>query len=335
MLLESKKLKVGEIMSVNKLDDIDSRIKTYLNESINLSPYSAEKKIGNILSDLLEIDGYELSQSSAHSDKGFDFVAKSKNPTNEDDIGIEYKHYISSVGANVINKLVGTSRIRGFSRCILLTNSNFTATARSMVLEKKPIKVDLMDISDLLHWSQRIRNRFETESDSKDIEVLIYNLSTKFAKIIANNPDQLYKLEWRDIERMMAAIFDGLGFDVTLTPPSKDGGKDLILECLVENKYKSYIVEIKHWKAGSRVGYKAIKEFINVVVNEKRESGLYLSTSGYCSNAFESLTEVERKLVNYGGKDKIISLCKSYDKISSGIWTRRNDLNELLLESTI
>jgi hypothetical protein len=39
-------------------------------------------------------------------------------------------------------------------------------------------------------------------------------------------------LEWRDLERMMARVMEGLGFKVTLTPPSKDGGKDLILTFL-------------------------------------------------------------------------------------------------------
>jgi sulfur transfer protein SufE len=42
----------------------------------------------------------------------------------------------------------------------------------------------------------------------------------------------LEELEWHDLERTVADIFDGLGFLVTLTPPRKDGGKDIILDQL-------------------------------------------------------------------------------------------------------
>ena len=71
-------------------------------------------------------------------------------------------------------------------------------------------------------------------------------------------------IEWREMEKTLAEVFSGIGFDVELTPSSKDGGKDLVLECLIQGKTHSYFVEIKHWRAGSRVGAKDICDFVHV-----------------------------------------------------------------------
>jgi restriction system protein len=67
------------------------------------------------------------------------------------------------------------------------------------------------------------------------------------------------KIEWRDVERVVAEIFSGIGSKVELIPSSKDGGKDVILECKENGTSKTYTIEIKHWRSGQRVGEKKIK----------------------------------------------------------------------------
>jgi HJR/Mrr/RecB family endonuclease len=56
---------------------------------------------------------------------------------------------------------------------------------------------------------------------------------------IAKDPSALSRLEWFDIERMVAEVFDGLGFNVTLTPPAKDRGKDVILQFTLRGRRSS------------------------------------------------------------------------------------------------
>ncbi len=142
-------------------------------------------------------------------------------------------------------------------------------------------------------------------------------------------------LEWRDLERTIAELFEGIGFKVTLTPSSKDGGKDVILECTIDKIKKTFIIEIKHWRSGQRVGKEAVKDFTKVIINEKREKGLFLSTYGFASNYFESLTEREKKIINFGEQEKIIELCKTHEKINSGIWNPVDTLEDILFENTI
>ncbi|WP_062288317.1 restriction endonuclease [Nostoc piscinale] len=185
---------------------------------------------------------------------------------------------------------------------------------------------------ELWDWIDVTFPELERGTKHSPIVAAITNLSKQLARLIANDPRGLEDIEWRDMERMLAAVFQGLGFDVTLTPSSKDGGKDLVLECIVKGDKCSYLVEVKHWRSGQRVGKRYISNFINVVARENRDGGLYLATYGYSSDAFAALTEVERQSIKLGVDKKIISLCRTYIKSESGIWLAPSMLSDLLFE---
>jgi hypothetical protein len=59
----------------------------------------------------------------------------------------------------------------------------------------------------------------------------------------------------------------------------------MILECMERGTRRHYIVEVKHWVSGKAVPGGQLRKFLNVIVNEKRDSGLFLSTSGFARNA--------------------------------------------------
>jgi restriction endonuclease Mrr len=120
-----------------------------------------------------------------------------------------------------------------------------------------------------------------------------------------------------------------------LTPSSKDGGKDIILECRVQGQQQEYIVELKHWRSRSRVGGGYVHDFLNVIVRENRKGGLFLSTYGFCDNAFEQLSEIDRQRLRFGEQEKIVALCRTYVKAKSGIWSPPERLAEILFEETV
>ena len=133
---------------------------------------------------------------------------------------------------------------------------------------------------------------------------------------------------------MLAEVFEGLGYGTELTPASKDGGKDIVLSFVASGESRSYVVEVKHWRSGKRVGEAKVQDFVEVIASERRSGGLYLSTHGYTGDAFRSLTEVERRTLRFGDEEKVAALCKTYLKAESGLWTPQPDLEELLYKGT-
>lgn len=219
-----------------------------------------------------------------------------------------------------------------FDRLILVSLSGFLPRAVEQSRREAPIALELFDYAALTAWVDRLR--VSDEDAAGEVEFLVRAISHKFAELIAKNPRTLMSLKWRDLERTVARIMEGLGFSVVLTPPSKDGGKDLVLSFEASNRETSYIVELKQWRAGNRVGPDAVSSFLSVIVREQRSGGLFLSTSGYTQGAFEGLTEIQRRTLKFGATEKIVALAKTYTRAEAGLWTPPAALDDILFEGT-
>lgn len=301
-----------------------------------LLPRDAERLLMEVLEPLLKEDGYQVHRTPSTRDVGIDFLAH-RVPTADyqgQTLGIEFKYYRSGtpVGVNQVRQLIGASTRHELDRAILLVNTEFTKAARDAVRRDMPIEIELVDLDSLCAWVNRLK--VDQDSLGAEVRAILRAVSHKLALLIAKNPRALDELEWRDIERTVAEVFDGLGFLTTLSPPSKDGGKDVVLECIVKGQRAEYLVEIKHWRAGNRVGGGALRSFLNVIAKESRQGGLFLSTYGYCDNAFEQLSTIDRQKLRFGTEEKVVSLCRTYEKALSGLWSPPKNLAEVLYEGT-
>jgi HJR/Mrr/RecB family endonuclease len=292
--------------------------------------------MGEILGALLEEDGYVVHSFAQGPDKGVDFIAR-KGPQGEseaDAIVIEYKHYRhTAVGVEAVHRVLGAAMSAGYSRAMLVTNARFTYAAREALRRSTPVGIELVDLDSLRSWVSRLEQ--VPSLDVSQINLIRRAFSRELVALIIKNPRYLDEIEWREMERLLTEVFEKLGFDARLTPGSKDGGKDIVLTCRVASKEHTYYVEVKHWRSGKGVGGGAISEFLNVIVNEEVSGGLFLSTYGYCSNAIETLTEIQRKTLRFGTESKIAALCRSYVKATSGIWSPEMTLPDLLYEGTL
>lgn len=175
----------------------------------------------------------------------------------------------------------------------------------------------------------------EDSDPSSVMHIAVKIFSSGMAERIARTPTVLEQLEWRDLERLIAEVFSGLGFDVELTPGSKDGGKDVIVSYVASNgEKKSFFVEIKHWRSGKRVGRQPVMEFLHVIASENKTGGILLATHGFAKNAIEVITEIQRKSIGLGTNEKIVGLCRSYVKASEGIWYPPEQLDKVIFEGT-
>ena len=293
-----------------------------------ITPSKLESDVGAKLSQLLyEID-FKVDFSDTYPGQSApDFIAKKLiDAKKEYKIAIELKsssNFIDAIkhGTKTLEKVKSQKQ---FDKLLLVLFTTLSGSYQSspqyqQLIRKYPADIEIITYYDLEKWVSNLKDVLSKE-EINEVQILIRELSRKFISLIAKNPDYLMSLEWRDLERTITELFNEIGFNATLTPSSKDGGKDVILECEVNNEKKTYIIEIKHWRSGQKVGQKAVKEFTQVIINEKRDKGLYLSTYGYNENYLASLTKIERSKVKFGEKEKIVELCETYEKIKSGLW---------------
>lgn len=166
------------------------------------------------------------------------------------------------------------------------------------------------------------------------IAFAVNDLCVELCSLLAQDSRALWFIEWRQLEQILATVLDGIGFEVKLTPPAKDGGKDIVAECILKGKRASYYIEIKHWLK-QRVGVDSVKHFMQVNVSDGTDGGLFLSSSGFAKQVYSQLSEITRTRVRLGSQPKIISLCQHYvQERKSAVWQSSKVLPDILFSET-
>jgi hypothetical protein len=228
----------------------------------------------------------------------------------------------------VISRAIGSNYLE---QPIAFSIAGFTDEAIQITSRVEPVHVELIDFPRLKAWVAGSSEQAEKELTS--VQLVVRDFSRRIVELVANDPSKLDPLEWRDVERMLAEACSGLGFQVQLTPPAKDGGKDLVLRCWIFGYQRTYYVEIKHWS--TRVRHNAVRDFLKVVIEDQVDNGLILATTGYTENAFKELTRIERFRVSGAGREKTVALCQMYVRAKSGLIVPSAELPELLFDDTL
>lgn len=183
---------------------------------------------------------------------------------------------------------------------------------------------------------RRNRERVLKEQPGRrsSVTLIIQGAMRELARRIALDPGDLLHLEWRDLERVLREVFEGLGFETLLTRSSKDGGFDLELSHEAGGLRLVYVVEVKHWRE-KKPGPAVYSAFFDVVVRQGAQKGLLLSTSGFTKPLLQAHIQFRRQTVRLGSADKVIEFCQHYVRRERGLWETEPTLSHLLLEGTL
>lgn len=201
---------------------------------------------------------------------------------------------------------------------------------------------NLSEITKIDNWIN-VLNQTSSDKDTRESErqdvffavaLVVRTLAEKLCELVAKEPLALQQIEWRHLEYVIATALEKIGFQIELTPPSKDGGKDVVATCKVQGQKYVFYVEIKHWRSGKRVGSKMIFDFLEVNVLEQTAGGLFISSSGFMQTIYSQIAEISRQCIRLGDSDKIVSLCQHFVRKQKGIWKPIKTLPEILFEKT-
>lgn len=122
---------------------------------------------------------------------------------------------------------------------------------------------------------------------STDIKLVVEPLQRDLFRHLADQPQELYNLEPRKFEEVIAAVLAELGCEVELTPATRDGGRDIL--AFFDGPFGDRlcaIVECKRYRSDRPIGVDLVQRFLWVVDNQDRAScGLIATTSSFTSDA--------------------------------------------------
>jgi predicted Mrr-cat superfamily restriction endonuclease len=244
-------------------------------------------------------------------------------------IGIDVKIRRDPVGIDSILQLLELTTSGRFDRTMIVSRSGFSKGALRHAETAGLGQIDLFAPADIRNW---LSKQVAPEDANKTYDRIVRRAMQELACLIAERPEVLSKIEWRELEKVLRETFEGIGFDTRLTRPGKDGGFDLELSSTEFGQKQTYLVEVKHW-ADQKPGALHLKKFISVTASKRATGGLLLSTSGFSGTIYSGITEFTSP-VRLGEGAKIVALCRTYYRLQSALWVADSTIQEMLLSGT-
>lgn len=139
--------------------------------------------------------------------------------------------------------------------------------------------------------NERIISEIFTPNEEKKIHIddspiiTLSPVNDRVLKYLAENPEELYRLSGNEFENVMAEIYAKLGYDVTRTQATRDGGKDIIIRKPEVIGDFIYYVECKKHRAGRPVGVGIVKNLVGTVSTDRVNGGILATTSFFTRDA--------------------------------------------------
>ena len=102
-----------------------------------------------------------------------------------------------------------------------------------------------------------------------------------------------HRISSRKFEEIVAELFTRKGYDVTLTPPQKDGGKDIIARRNDDGIPICLYVECKQYDNDNPVGVSIVRSASGVRAHDKVNKAIIVTTSRFTRGAFKYANEEE------------------------------------------
>jgi len=131
-------------------------------------------------------------------------------------------------------------------------------------------------------------------------------------KELGKNPEKMKTLNWRLFEEIIAEIFNKFGYDVELTMPTRDGGRDVIA-IQKREVYVKYLIECKRPDQNTKIGIGPVRSLYGVQQDERATKAILATTAFFTAPAklFFERHKWELEPRDYNG---IIEWIKQYHK---------------------
>jgi HJR/Mrr/RecB family endonuclease len=139
-------------------------------------------------------------------------------------------------------------------------------------------------------------------------------VDAKLVECFLKNPGHLRSMQPRNFEELIAELFDGFGFRVELTQPTRDGGRDIIAIGNHHIAASKYLIECKRYAESNKVGISPVRSLYGVVTDERATKGILVTTSSFTNDA-EEFIERNKWVLEGRAFDGIVDWLREYQRL--------------------
>lgn len=144
---------------------------------------------------------------------------------------------------------------------------------------------------------QFLYNRNDPLGEKIDEHAILYGSSwNEIIKALAANPNLMFSLEPRKFEELVAEILSREGLEVSLTPRTRDGGKDILAYSKSVFGNHLFLVECKRYAPDRPVGIACVQRLHGVVEWTNATAGIIATTSRFTKDAVRFAETIENRM---------------------------------------
>jgi restriction system protein len=170
-------------------------------------------------------------------------------------------------------------------------------------LAGRTIREHLLTLNEFVHGLQSFSRSGILGPDGKPLvqvpsafKLVVVDTNQILIERIRANPEELYSLEPRKFEELVADILRARGYEITLTPPSKDGGFDMFAARKDDLGSFLYLVECKRYAPSHKVGVSVVRSLHGVVQQKQANAGIVITSSFFTKGAKEFQENVPHQM---------------------------------------
>ena len=131
-----------------------------------------------------------------------------------------------------------------------------------------------------------LQRLYSSKADSSSLFEVIDTITVELVQFLKAHPNELFTLKPRQFEVLVGEILASYGWDVVLTPASKDGGYDLFAITRERAGVStSWIIECKKYAPENKVGVEVIRALWGVKQDLRVANALLATTSTFTAGA--------------------------------------------------
>ncbi len=119
---------------------------------------------------------------------------------------------------------------------------------------------------------------------------------------LKRQPESLFELPPRKFEEVVAELLAGMGYEVQLTPATRDGGKDILAYLTTPAEKLLCLVEVKKFRRDRTVGVELVRTLYGTFCDHQANSAMLVTTSSFSQDAhtFQRRHAFQLSLHDYG-----------------------------------
>lgn len=192
-------------------------------------------------------------------------------------------------------------------------------------LNQVPVSHDSVMLSEMLarhHFESFVNSSYERIIPSSSR--LIYLKTDDILTELKENPDEIKLISPRKFEYLIGDILKNQGWQVEITPQTRDGGKDIIATTMISGMKILLAVECKRWREDRPVDIDTVRSFMYTVRDDLRANKGMIATTSYFSKEVQNMAQKWDWLLSLRDFEAIKEMLNSFGKYkqqkNSGIW---------------